>query len=212
MQLLLTNQLRLGIKFKNKRGSLYQPQYHCYLNCYKSRKQYLNIWKAVSEDVQFDDEDVDIEAQAEEFMKQQAQLESGQETAFKPDEVIGSELVDEDTAKLYCREIMETIQILKDKRDMDFNELKLIMAIEDPRVKENRQLGVENESGVSRDEMMFALTDVGNGKIPKDRIALRELHKEIINWPSLADVETVQQQPEELEGRISSTANRTRQR
>ena len=33
--------------------------------------------------------------------------------------------------------------------------------------------------------MAEALAEVSEGKIPKDRIALRELHKEMINWPFL---------------------------
>ena len=38
---------------------------------------------------------------------------------------------------------------------------------------------------MSRDEMAAALMEVVDGRIPKDRIALRELYNEIITWPWL---------------------------
>lgn len=43
----------------------------------------------------------------------------------------------------------------------------------------------ENAGGVSRDEMAAALMEVVDGRIPKDRIALRELCNEILGWPWL---------------------------
>lgn len=43
----------------------------------------------------------------------------------------------------------------------------------------------QNESGVSRDEMAAALMDVTAGRVPRDRLSLRELYKEMISWPFL---------------------------
>jgi hypothetical protein len=43
----------------------------------------------------------------------------------------------------------------------------------------------ENAGGVSRDEMAAALMEVVDGRLPKDRIALRELYNEILGWPWL---------------------------
>ena len=43
----------------------------------------------------------------------------------------------------------------------------------------------ENAGGVSRDEMAAVLMEVVDGRLPKDRIALRELYNEIIGWPWL---------------------------
>ena len=37
---------------------------------------------------------------------------------------------------------------------------------------------------MSRDEMASALMEVSEGRIPADRIALRELHREILSWPT----------------------------
>jgi len=70
---------------------------------------------------------------------------------------------------------------------MSVNEVKLTVAIEDPRARERRLMGMEDSSGVSRDEMADALVEVAEGRIPQDRIALRELYKEISNWPFLEE-------------------------
>lgn len=42
---------------------------------------------------------------------------------------------------------------------------------------------MQDEGGASRDEIAAALVEVAEGRIPKDRIALRELYREIMEWP-----------------------------
>lgn len=42
---------------------------------------------------------------------------------------------------------------------------------------------LQDEGGASRDDMVVALIEVSEGRIPKDRIALRELYRELIEWP-----------------------------
>jgi hypothetical protein len=44
---------------------------------------------------------------------------------------------------------------------------------------------LQDSSGISRDEMAVALMEVSEGRIPTDRIALRELCREISQWPAL---------------------------
>lgn len=44
---------------------------------------------------------------------------------------------------------------------------------------------LQDERGVSRDEMAAALLEVAEGRVPKDRIALRCLFEEISTWPFL---------------------------
>mmetsp|Transcript_10858 Transcript_10858/g.20504 ORF Transcript_10858/g.20504 Transcript_10858/m.20504 type:complete len:163 (+) Transcript_10858:499-987(+) len=76
--------------------------------------------------------------------------------------------------------------MLSKNRDMTLNEVKLILAIEDPRAQEARRVyGVENESGVSRDEIAECLIDVAERRKVNNRIALRELRKELAAWPGL---------------------------
>ena len=43
----------------------------------------------------------------------------------------------------------------------------------------------QDSSGVSRDEMAAALLEVAEGRVPTDRIALRELFREMSAWPFL---------------------------
>lgn len=42
-------------------------------------------------------------------------------------------------AKQYCRDVVQVLQALKEKRDMTFNEVRLIVQIEDPRAREQRR-------------------------------------------------------------------------
>jgi hypothetical protein len=128
----------------------------------------------------------DLEAQMEAFMRRQAEIESGQ-SVRKADEgkILGEDEVSEEDAKAYCREIVQVMKSLKQNRDMTVNEIKLTISIEDPRAREQRLMGIEDSRGVSRDEMADALTEVSEGRVPRDRIALRELHREMLNWPFL---------------------------
>eukprot|EP00898_Chlorokybus_atmophyticus_P004823 jgi/Chlat1/5341/Chrsp35S05276 len=88
--------------------------------------------------------------------------------------------------KRLVEQIKQTLDMLRDKRDMPFNEVRLTIMIEDPRDTERRErLGIENESGVSRDELAAALMEVKEGKTPQDRAALRLLADELLNWPGL---------------------------
>lgn len=122
-------------------------------------------------------------------MKRQAEIESGEaKRKVAPGQVLGVEEVPDDAAKRYCQEIVNGLKLLKQKRDMSVNEIRLTIAIEDPRARERRLMGVEDSSGASREEMAEALMEVAEGRIPQDRIALRELHREIVSWPFL-DVE-----------------------
>lgn len=119
-------------------------------------------------------------------MARQAELESGAvKRKAEPGQVLGAAEVTEEQAKTYCREVVNALKLLKQKRDMSVNEVKLTVAIEDPRARERRLMGMEDASGVSRDEMAEALAEVAEGRIPADRIALRELHREITSWPFL---------------------------
>lgn len=87
-----------------------------------------------------------------------------------------------------CQEILRVLNILKEKRDMSFNEVRLTIMIEDPSEEERRkQFNVENERGCSREDMAAALVDVYEGRIPSDRTVLRELTKEMTLWPNLED-------------------------
>ncbi|DBA94845.1 hypothetical protein WJX77_001914 [Trebouxia sp. C0004] len=143
--------------------------------------------RAVENDTDLTEEE--LEEKMEQFMRSQADRESGAVASpeLLPDKVIGDDQVSEQQAKKLCRDIMKAVNQLQEKRDMSINECKLTIAIEDPRSRERREaMGIEeNAGGVSRDEMAAALMEVVDGRLPKDRIALRELYNEILGWPWL---------------------------
>lgn len=42
-----------------------------------------------------------------------------------------------------CRDIVKVVKTLQEKRDMNVQEVKLVLAIEDPEARQNRRLGVD---------------------------------------------------------------------
>ncbi|CAD7702355.1 unnamed protein product [Ostreobium quekettii] len=119
-------------------------------------------------------------------MKKQAELESGEafNRVVPPDTVVGAELVGDELAQKFVSDINKALNVLKTTRDMSLNEVKLTITIEGPRERELRRLGLEKESGASRDEMAGVLDEVSRGKVPNDRIALKALAEEINDWTS----------------------------
>lgn len=138
---------------------------------------------------EYEDEDGEeaLEAKMNEFLRRQAMEESGEAyvaPASTGEVVLGKDAVTDQEAKQFCGQVRDMIKMLKSNRDMAFNEIKLTVMIEDPRARERREnLNIENDSGVSRDELSAALTEVAEGRIPKDRLALRELAREMAEWP-----------------------------
>jgi hypothetical protein len=130
-----------------------------------------------------DDED-DVDKKVAAFLRAQDATERGLEDR-ENGVVLGADEVDDETAKELCRDVTRILRLLKANRDMDSNEAKLIIQVEDPRNEDARKMGVEVSSGVSRDELAIALDDVCEGRIPKDRIALRVLKTEMARWPFL---------------------------
>lgn len=140
-----------------------------------------------------DESEEALEAKMNEFLRRQAMEESG-ETYVAPkstgEVVLGKNDVTDEEARQFCGQVRDMVKVLKSNRDMAFNEIKLTVMIEDPRARERREnLNIESDSGVSRDELAAALTEVAEGRIPKDRLALRELAREMANWP-YADLST----------------------
>ena len=145
------------------------------------------------------EEDDELESAVAEFLAQQDQTERGVEGPANPAKVVGAAEVDEEAAKAYCRDIVTVLRQLKEGRDMDFNEVKLIVQVDDPRNDDIRKMGMEDSSGVSRDEMAAALTAVAEGQLPRDRLALKVLHREITNWPFLNSASSPEK-PKKIQG------------
>ena len=93
---------------------------------------------------------------------------------------------DDDEARALVDTVLDVLQTLKVKRDMTFNEVRLTLSIEDPSEKRRRQeMGIEDESGVSRDEIAAALYEIEQGLVPADGVVLEQLAREMVNWPDL---------------------------
>jgi len=89
-------------------------------------------------------------------------------------------------------EAQRVLLLLGERRNMSVNEVRLVLMVEDPRVTQRReQYGVEVESGVSRDDVLAALTDVQAGVVPRDGLALRQLVAELQAWPYLESDEAL---------------------
>ncbi|CAI7794647.1 unnamed protein product [Closterium sp. NIES-54] len=86
------------------------------------------------------------------------------------------------------RAVWQTIELLKERRDMTVQEIRLVLMIEDPREAERRrQMGIENESGCSRDEIADAFLEVCEDRVPADRMVLRKLAQDMRDWPRLRE-------------------------
>ena len=72
------------------------------------------------------------------------------------------------------QEIKDWLKLLYVKRGMSFNEMKLIIGIEDPRLADRRErYGIEDESGCSAEEKIQVLQDVDEGRVPTDIVKRR---------------------------------------
>lgn len=84
--------------------------------------------------------------------------------------------------------IKTVLELLKKNRDMLYGEVKLTVLIEDPReVERKRLLGIDDDDAPTREDLVAALEDVNEGRVPKDRVALKMLAEEMINWPNLEE-------------------------
>ena len=105
----------------------------------------------------------------------------------------GTTVTDEDQERLQLmsQEIKDWLKLLYVKREMSFNEVKLIIGIEDPRLADRRErFGIEDESGCSAEEKIQVLEDVDEGRVPTDIVACEFVLNELREWPGLdSDIE-----------------------
>lgn len=85
-------------------------------------------------------------------------------------------------------EIKQYLKLLYVKREMNFNEVRLTLAIEDPRLADRRErYGIEDESGVSAEEKVTQLELINEGEIATDLFALETLLADFRQWPGLEE-------------------------
>lgn len=86
----------------------------------------------------------------------------------------------------YVSQIQRVLELLRKNRDMIFSEVKLTIMIEDQReVERRRLLGIEDPDAPTREDLVEALEEVNEGKVPENRIALRMLAEEMTQWPNV---------------------------
>ena len=95
--------------------------------------------------------DDDEESQMEAFMRQQAALEAGGGDAattvdagspggaLQEASSVGAAEVSDDEVEAYKSDVITMLSVLEREREMTLNEVKLIIAIEDPRAKQTRE-------------------------------------------------------------------------
>ena len=96
--------------------------------------------------------------------------------------------VDPEAARIadMVAEIKDYLKLLYVKREMNFSEVRLTLAIEDPRLADRRErYGIEDESGVSADEKVEALEAIDAGEIPTDALVVETLLQDFREWPGL---------------------------
>merc|ERR1712113_1182841 len=76
--------------------------------------------------------------------------------------------------------IVKNTRYLIEKHDMTINEVKLTLALEKPLSME--QMSGENDFWIPRENVVQAFMEVVGGKVPKDRIALSTLAKDMETW------------------------------
>merc|ERR1712216_37111 len=98
--------------------------------------------------------------------------------------VLGGDEVGAKEACILCKEVVINLRNLIERRDMTINEVKLTLAIEDVRSKNTNSIETSSNSDIPREDIVNAFTNLVAGKIPKDRIALKALAKEMEIWSS----------------------------
>ncbi|XP_022762564.1 ycf3-interacting protein 1, chloroplastic isoform X2 [Durio zibethinus] len=113
--------------------------------------------------------------------------EDTQQVGIDEDDASSPTIQQEENEDLqWVRQIQRVLELLRKNRDMLFSEVKLTVMIEDPReVERRRLLGIEDPDSPTRDDLVDALEQVNEGKIPTNRVALRMLAEEMSNWPNL---------------------------
>ncbi|KAL5773774.1 hypothetical protein ACOSP7_013420 [Xanthoceras sorbifolium] len=140
--------------------------------CYRRRRGGRVVVLVGEEDTGLSSVSVENEKQLEEEEKEEEEEEEEEEPT--PEDLE------------YIAQIKRVLELLRKNRDMLFNEVKLTIMIEDPReVERRRLLGIEDPDGPTREELADVLVEVHEGKVPKDRLALRMLAEEMAQWPNL---------------------------
>jgi len=96
------------------------------------------------------------------------------------EKISGGRIVNDQQVIILCKSIVKNTRYLIEKHDMTINEVKLTLALEKPLSME--QMSGENDFWIPRENVVQAFMEVVGGKVPKDRIALSTLAKDMETW------------------------------
>merc|ERR1712217_694632 len=96
------------------------------------------------------------------------------------EKISGVRTVNDQQVIILCKSIVKNTRYLIEKHDMTINEVKLTLALEKPLSME--QMNGENDFWIPRENVVQAFMKVVGGKVPKDRIALSTLAKNMETW------------------------------
>merc|ERR1712061_793447 len=96
-----------------------------------------------------------------------------------------SNLMNEEIARKLCFSIINNIRDLLTKNDISLNEIKLILAIIEPRSKSKTIFIKKEDARISIDNIVSTFINVVAGNIPRNKIALNMLAKEMETWASI---------------------------
>ncbi|KAH7661975.1 Caspase-like domain-containing protein [Dioscorea alata] len=102
--------------------------------------------------------------------------------------VASDELQDASPEDLECvKDIQRVLDLLRKNRDMTIGEVKLVLMIEDASFSERKRLlDIDDPDGeITKENLIDALQEVIDGKIPKDTAVLKLLAAEMNEWPDL---------------------------
>merc|ERR1712187_101940 len=97
------------------------------------------------------------------------------------EKISGGRVVNDQQVIILCKSIVKNTRYLIERHDMTINEVKLTLALEKPLTTE-QQINGENNFWIPRENVVKAFMEVGGGKVPKDRIALSTLAKDMETW------------------------------
>merc|ERR1711976_467010 len=146
----------------------------------------------------------DIEKKMAEFMliekEQEEKFGKNKENNIK----IGKDEVSNEEARELCKIVVSKLRVLIEKRDITVNEVKLILAITDPRSKDQQEMNTNAEARVPREEVVTAFANLVSGRIPNNRIALKVLAREMEDWFSIDSNQTEITTNDKKDDRIST--------
>merc|ERR1712061_734604 len=123
-----------------------------------------------------------------------------------------SNLMNEEIARKLCFSIINNIRDLLTKNDISLNEIKLILAIIEPRSKSKTTLIKKEDARISIDDIVSTFIDVVAGNIPRNKIALNMLAKEMETWASIKSDNTNNNNPKVTTNYLRADSEKTETR